>query len=101
MNRHLCSALCIVAVILSGKHLAPVQADVYWNGSADADWANATNWTGGSPSQPGAGNAIINSGNPNATPTVSTLGNTTVGQIYVSIGAGLNVTGGSLSLIHI
>ena len=96
MNRHLMSALRVVAFILSGT-LAPVQADVYWNGSADADWANATNWTGGSPSQPGAGNAIINPGSPNATPTVSTLGNTTVGQIYVSIGAGLNVTGGSLA----
>jgi GTP-dependent phosphoenolpyruvate carboxykinase len=45
MNRHLMSALRIVAVILSGT-LAPVQADVYWNGSVDADWANATNWTG-------------------------------------------------------
>jgi autotransporter-associated beta strand protein len=74
-----------------------VRADVFWNGSADADWANATNWTGGLPSQSGAGNAIINPGSPNATPTVSTLGNTTVGQIYVSIGAGLNVTGGSLA----
>ena len=97
MNRHLWSALSVAAIVLSWAHCAPVQADVYWNGSADADWANSANWSGGSPSQPGAGNAIINPGSPNATPTVSTLGNTTVGQIYVSIGAGLNVTGGSLA----
>ena len=97
MNRHLWSALSVVAVVFSAAHVAPLQADVFWNGSADADWANAANWTGGSPSQPGAGNAIINPGSPNATPTVSTLGNTTAGQIYVSIDAGLNVTGGSLT----
>jgi autotransporter-associated beta strand protein len=84
-------------MVLSWAHFSSVRADVFWNGSADADWANATNWTGGSPSQPGAGNAIINLGSPNATPTVSTLGNTTVGQIYISIGAGLDVTGGSLA----
>ena len=97
MNRHLWSALCVVAVVFSGARLAPVRADVFWNGAVDADWANAANWSGGLPSQAGAGNAIINPGSPNATPTVSTLGNTTVGQIYVSIGAGLNVTGGSLA----
>jgi len=97
MNRHLWSALSVAAIVLSWAHCGPVRADVFWNGSADADWANATNWTGGSPSQPGAGNAIINPGSPNATPTVSTLGNTTVGQIYVSINAGLNVIGGSLA----
>ncbi len=97
MNRHLCSALSVAAVILSGAHLAPVRADVFWNGGVDADWANAANWTGGSPSQAGAGNAIVNPGDPNATPTVSTLGNTAVGQIYISINAGLNVTGGSLA----
>jgi len=97
MNRHLWSALSVAAIVLSCAHCAPVRADVYWNGSADAGWANATNWSGGLPSQAGAGNAIINPGDPNVTPTVSTLGNTTVGQIYVSIGAGLNVTGGSLA----
>ena len=97
MNRYLWSGLSVAAVVLSGAHLAPVRADVFWNGGVDADWANAANWTGGSPSQAGAGNAIINPGSPNATPTVSTLGNTTVGQIYVSINAGLDVIGGSLA----
>ena len=97
MNRYLWSGLSVAAVVLSGAHLAPVRADVFWNGGVDADWANAANWTGGSPSQAGAGNAIINPGSPNATPTVSTLGNTAVGQIYVSINAGLNVSGGSLA----
>jgi autotransporter-associated beta strand protein len=97
VNRYLWSGLSVAAVVLSGAHLAPVRADVFWNGGVDADWANAANWTGGSPSQAGAGNAIINPGSPNATPTVSTLGNTTVGQIYVSINAGLDVIGGSLA----
>jgi len=97
MNRLLWLALSVAAVVVPGAHLAPVRADVYWNGGVDADWANAANWTGGSPSQVGASNAIVNPGSPNATPTVSTLGNTTVGQIYVSINAGLNVTGGSLN----
>ena len=97
MNRLLWLALSVAAVVVPGAHLAPVRADVFWNGGVDADWANGVNWTGGSPSQVGAGNAIVNPGSPNATPTVSTLGNTAVGQIYVSINAGLNVTGGSLA----
>ena len=97
MNRLLWLALSVAAVVVPGAHLAPVRADVFWNGGVDADWANGANWTGGSPSQVGAGNAIVNPGSPNATPTVSTLGNTAVGQIYVSINAGLNVTGGSLA----
>ncbi len=97
MNRHLWSALSVAAICLCWARCAPVQADVFWNGGVDADWANAANWSGGLPSQAGAGNAIINPGSPNATPTVSTLGNTTVGQIYVSINAGLDVIGGSLA----
>ena len=97
MNRHLWSALGVAAIVLSSVHPRALRADVYWNGSVDADWANAANWTGGVPSQPGVGNAIINPGSPNSTPTVSTLGNTTVGQIYVSINAGLTVTDGSLA----
>ena len=97
MNGHLWSAFGVVAIVLSCVHPRALQADVYWNGSVDADWANAANWTGGLPGQPGAGNAIINPGSPNLTPTVTTLGNTTVGQIYVSINAGLSVTGGSLA----
>jgi fibronectin-binding autotransporter adhesin len=101
VNRHrlsaLVSALGFAAIVLSWVAPQAVRADVYWNGSVDADWANVANWTGGGPGEPGAGNAIINPGSPNPTPTVSTLGNTTVGQIYISIGAGLNVTGGSLA----
>ena len=96
VNGHLWSALGVAAIVLSCVHPRVLQADVYWNGSVDADWANAANWTGGLPGQPGAGNTIINPGAPNTTPTVSSLGNTTVGQIYVSINAGLTVTDGSL-----
>ena len=73
-------------------------ADVYWNGGTSSDWSLAANWTGGLPSIGGAGNAIVNPGSPFATPVVSTAGNTTAGQIYISIGAGLDVvSGGQLS----
>lgn len=74
-----------------------VQADVYWNGTVSTDWADVANWTNGFPSDVGAGNTILNQGSP-YTPVVSTLGNTTTGQIYVSTNGGLNVfPGGSLS----
>jgi hypothetical protein len=64
----------------------------YWNGSVSSDWATAANWTGGLPS---AGTDIINPGSPNVNPIVSTLGNTTGGgQLYISIGAGLQVVNG-------
>lgn len=68
----------------------------YWAGSISSDWATAANWTGGLPSD--AGNSVINSGSPYTSPIVSTLGNTTGGQLYLSIGAGLQVVnGGSLT----
>lgn len=70
------------------------RADVTWNGSASSDWSNPANWTGGLPSGGGAGNAVINPGTPFATPVVSTAGNSTVGQLYVSIAGGLSVVSG-------
>jgi len=74
------------------------RADVSWNGSTSSDWANPANWNGGLPSVLGAGNAIINPGSPNTTPIVSTLGNTTVADTYMNIGAALQVvSGGSLT----
>jgi hypothetical protein len=85
------TALAMITVISSANA-------VYWNGSSSSDWATAANWTGGLPSVPGAGNAIINPGSPYTSPIVSTLGNTTDGQLYLSIGAGLQVVnGGSLT----
>lgn len=70
------------------------RADVYWNGGTSTDWSNPANWTGGLPSSGGAGNAVINPGSPFASPVVSTAGNTTVGQLYISIAAGLSVVSG-------
>ena len=75
------------------------RADVYWNGSVSSSWSNPANWTGGLPSGGGAGNAVINPGTPFATPVVSTAGNATLGQLYISIAAGLSVvSGGQLSI---
>jgi len=75
--------------------------DVYWNGGTSSDWSNPANWFNGLPSVPGAGNAVINPWGVAAppAPTVSTLGNTTVGQVYLATGGGLNVvSGGQLSI---
>ena len=69
----------------------------YWNGSVNNNWATSANWTGGLPT--GTGAAVINPGSPFLSPVVSTLGNMTGGQLYLSIGAGLSVvSGGQLSV---
>jgi hypothetical protein len=75
-------------------------ADTVWNGSTSSDWSVAANWAGGVlPSTPGSGNAVINPGVPFLSPVVSNPGNTTIGQLYLSIGVGLNVvSGGQLSV---
>lgn len=73
---------------------APLLADVYWNGSTSSDWSDARNWTGGLPSKPGAGNAIVNPGSPFNAPVVNTQAAPVAGQIYLSISAGLTVAGG-------
>ena len=95
-NRLLALSLALAAIPLT------THADVSWNGSTSSEWSLAANWAGGLPSAGGAGNAVINPGAPFATPFVSTLGNTTVGQTYISIGAGLNVvSGGQLSTVDL
>lgn len=73
---------------------APLLADVYWNGSTSSDWSDARNWTGGLPSKPGAGNAIVNPGSPFNAPVVNTQAAPVAGQIYLSISVGLTVAGG-------
>lgn len=84
--------VCLALLVASAA-----QADVYWNGTASTDWTNPSNWTNGFPSDIGAGNTILNPGSP-FTAVVSTSGNTTTGQVYVSVGGGLNVVpGGQLT----
>jgi hypothetical protein len=73
---------------------APVHADISWNGSTSHDWSIASNWSGGVPSDAGAGNTVICPGSPHAAPVVSTMGNKTSGQIYIGPGGGLNVSAG-------
>ncbi len=73
--------------------------DVFWNGSTSSNWSVASNWTANLPSTPGTANTIINPGNPNNSPEVSTTGNSTVNALYLSIDAGLSVVaGGSLDV---
>jgi hypothetical protein len=74
--------------------MALARADISWNGSTSHDWSIPANWSGGSPSDAGAGNTILNPGAPHAAPVVSTMGNKTAGQIYVGPGGGLNVSSG-------
>jgi len=80
------------SVFFSAMALGTSAFAQYWNGSVSSDWANAANWTGGLPA--GTGAAIINPGSPYLSPIVSTSGDFTGGQLYLSIGAGLSVVGG-------
>jgi len=95
-----CRVAVLTVITMAAFAVRPesARADVYWNGGISSDWSNPANWSGGLPSTGGAGNAVINPGSPNISPQVGTPGNTTVGQTYLSIGAGLSVvTGGELT----
>lgn len=90
-------SMALLSAFLLAMALSTSAFAQYWNGSASSDWANAANWTGGLPT--GAGAAIINPGSPYLSPNVSTSGNFTGGQLYLSIGAGLSVvSGGQLNI---
>jgi hypothetical protein len=90
--------IAIIEMIMIVSLSISVAADTVWNGIASNNWASPGNWNGGIlPSIPGTGNAIINPGT--FDPTVSTSGNTTVGQLYLSTNTALNiVAGGGLSV---
>jgi hypothetical protein len=70
------------------------RADIAWNGSTSNDWSITSNWSGGTPSDSGAGNTVLTAGSPHAAPVVGTMGNKTAGQIYIGSGGGLNVSAG-------
>lgn len=86
-------AACLAVLSLSVAHAGTV----YWTGLTSTAWTDASNWNSNTP--PATGDTVIlNPGSP-YTPVVSTTGNVTTGQIYVSIGGGLNVwPGGALSV---
>jgi len=88
-------ALAGVAIALLATAGA-AKADAYWGGVFDSNWANLSNW-GGSGDPANAGGATVI--NPGTYPCiVSTTGNTTSGDIYLSV-AGLSVTnGGALTV---
>ena len=88
------AAFAVTTLVALTELAGSARADVYWNGGTSSDWSLAANWTGGLPSAGGAGNAVVNSGSPNISPVVSTTGNTTAGQTYISIGVGLSVVSG-------
>ena len=89
-------------IVLAGVAIAllatagAAKADAYWAGVFDSNWANLSNWGGsGDPANAG-GATVINSGTYPC--IVSTTGNTTSGDIYLSV-AGLSVTnGGALTV---
>ena len=100
-TNHKIAAVAATAVAVLSMIGGSAQGAVYWAGSVSSDWANVNNWSGGLPSTSGVGDAIINPGSPNATPQVSSVVST-VGQTYVSTGAGLNiVSGGQLTTVSL
>jgi hypothetical protein len=67
---------------------APVE-DTVWTGSASDAWADSANWSKGLPSGKGVANMVIQSGSGKRAPVVTTLGNTTLGQVYIMSGGSL------------
>jgi len=84
-----CLALLVMSSVQAGT--------VYWTGLTSTAWTDVSNWY--QSTAPSAGDTVIlNPGSP-YTPVVSTSGNPTTGQVYVSIRGGLNVfAGGDLSM---
>lgn len=94
MNSHPHFSFAFLFAAVLAAITAPAHAAVSWNGGFSSDWADVNNWTGGLPSEPLAGDAIVNPGTPFVTPVVSTSVAPTVAQTYISINAGLSVVGG-------
>ena len=99
MNLNSRKLLSLGSAVISALTLGwSANADVFWGGYVSSDWGDPDNWASGFPTNSGAGSTIIN---PGANPCiVSTAGNYTVGQLYVSInGASLSiVSGGQLNV---
>jgi len=107
--RRLALSAGLMASLIFG---ASARADVIWVGWNSSDWSDAGNWydtvLNGNylPTASGSGPAIINPGqgtppsvSVGLSPIVNSSGNTTYGQLYISIGAGLSVvSGGQLSV---
>jgi hypothetical protein len=84
-------AIAVLTMAVSAR------ADAYWGGVFDSNWANLGNWGGTGDPANAAGATIINPGNHPC--VVSTTGNTTSGDCYISIGVGLSVvSGGQLTV---
>jgi len=81
-------------VVLTAQH-----RDISWNGGTSSDWSVNANWSlvEGTTS----GNTVVTPGLLAMSPVISTLGNTTVGSIYIGVGAGLSiVAGGQLTTLR-
>jgi autotransporter-associated beta strand protein len=84
--------LSILSVILLPVFTSVSNAQTLWNGSADADWYNASNWTAGLPGT--SATAIFNTsgaGNLNVSLT-GTPGNVDIGRIHFNSDATNSVT---------
>lgn len=95
-------AMAVTTLAAVALFLETAGAAVYWNGTLSSDWADVNNWTGGLPSDPLAGDAVVNPGTTFVTPVVSTSVAPTVGQTYISTNAGLSVvSGGQLTTVSL
>ena len=97
-NPRYCKLIALGSTVIALLTMAvSAKADAYWGGVFDSNWANLGNWGGSGDPAHANGATIINPGNNPC--VVSTTGNTTSGDCYISIGVGLSVvSGGQLTI---